>query len=201
MSIFLNIYLDAVFLASVPFRPEKTTANWSIDKIFWPQHQWQWSPRETKRCRVAKWAKKEQILFTQSSISHWYLVLGGWISIGKWPIDHCDHCGNWRTGQWPTGHWTLRALLQPLNSNTRQAFMTSPLYWSWPVHCLCLDNFFPKRAFSTFGADQRLANPKPSSRNWNKTTDTHFTCEMQVSNQYSKWLNRGNLTNTKWEYF
>ena len=101
--------------------------------------------QEMQSCKMSK--KRANLVH---SISHWYLVLGGWISIGKWPIDHCDqlindhcdHCGNRCTG-----HWTLWALLQSLNSNTCQAFMTSPLYWSWPVHCLCLHNFFQKGPF------------------------------------------------------
>ena len=88
-------------------------------------------PEKPRDAELQNEQKKEQILFTQSSISHWYLVLGGWISIGKWPIDHCDqlindhcdHCGNRCTG-----HWTLRALLQPL-------WIAIHVRLWWPHHC------------------------------------------------------------------
>ena len=87
--------------------------------------------QEMQSCKMSK--KRANLVH---SISHWYLVLGGWISIGKWPIDHCDqlindhcdHCGNrWTlaSDQLATGHF----------GRCFSHWIAIHVRLSWPHHC------------------------------------------------------------------
>ena len=148
MSIFLNIYLNAVFLASVPFRPEKTTANWSIDKIFWPQPQWQWSTRETKRCRVAKCLQRANLVHSILPQER------------KWPqIKHPKRTEViWRVtfsycikGDWKKTELHVSNLLKRQNSVFSFTFTPNlPIFLHWYIRLISLQHLMAAEANLSF---------------------------------------------------